>query len=144
MFEIPATDDPRTLVEISVALKGRRPMVLRLPRYDMIDEAVYRVMFAELDAIDTDDDKKSLSPRDRTRLAVLTMLKPFVPDKDYKLCEGLALGQLVAIRDHWATQTEIPLGEYMASLTSPTGNTEAPSNTTSSPAVITAATSDAA
>lgn len=143
MFEIPAADDPRLLVEIRVPVKGRRPMVLRLPRYDMIDELTYRPMWVALEAIDADENK-DMTARDKTRAAVLAMLKPFVSDKDYAICETLALGQLTAIRDHWGTQSEIPLGEYVASVNSSAGNTEAPSATTSTAPAITAATSDAA
>ena len=116
-------------------------MMLRLPRFDMIDEPTFAPMFAALEAIDT---QESGSARDRARAAVLVMLKPFVTDEHYAICEVLALGQLQAIRDHWQAQTDIPLGEYAASRQSSTESTEAPSNTISSAPAITDATSDAA
>src|SRR6516165_2507047 len=117
MFEIPAVDDPRVVVEISVSVKGRRPLILRLPRFDYIDEPVYDAMMIELEAIDAavKDDETKLPPRKQSRQITLATIKPFVSDKDYAICETLALGQLEAISKYWQEQSGIPLGEYMAS-----------------------------
>jgi hypothetical protein len=80
VFDIPAVDDPRILVPIPVPVKGRKtPLVLRLPRFDFIDEdqhdamnsAAAEVVQANADAV----------PRKQQWLVHLAWLKPHVPPK---------------------------------------------------------------
>jgi hypothetical protein len=146
MMEVYATDDPRVQIEISVPVKGRRPMMLRLPRFEYIDEPIYDEMMAALEAIDAAEAaaEAPMVTRKRNRAITLTTLKPFLSPKDYAVCETLPVGQLDNISEVWRELSAIPLGEYVASKTSSTVNTEAPSSTISTPTVITAPTSDAA
>jgi hypothetical protein len=130
MLEIPAADDPRVTVAMTVALKGGKTLTLSMPRFDFMDEPTHRDMTAELEKIDADE---TLTPRERARATTLVMLKPFVGAQDYKRCESLVVGQLAMIRDHWFAQSNITLGEYLASAPSSTATTEAPSDTTSTP-----------
>jgi hypothetical protein len=140
-LDIPASDDPRITITIPVPLKGGKVLVLAVPRFDFIEEPDYDTMTAELDKLEDTD----LSERKRARLATLVMLKPFVPARDHKLCESLVMGQLTAIREHWIAQSNIPLGEFLASAESlMTTMSEAPSNTTSTLEGGGDATSDAA
>lgn len=143
MVEICAPDDPRVQVAITVPLRGGAAMTLSIPRVEFIEEPVHKAMVAALTKLD-DTPAEELDQHDRTRLAILAQIKPFVSGKDYKTCEGLTLGQLVGIRDHWYEQSAIPLGEYLASAPCSTANTGAPSNTTSSSGDGDAVTSDAA
>ena len=146
MLEVYASDDPRVQVEISVPVKGRRPLVLRLPRFEYIDEPVYDDMMAALEAIDATevDDATKLPVRKRNRLITLTTLKPFAAPKDYAVLERLPLGQLDNISEVWREQSAIPLGEYVASKTFSEVSTEAPSDTTSTDTDTTVATLGAA
>ena len=130
MLDIPAADDPRVTVTMNVALKGGKTLILSVPRFDFIDEPTHKDMSVELEKIDADE---TLSARERVRASTLVMLKPFVAARDYKQCESLVVGQLNVIRDHWIAQSNITLGELLASAASSTANTEAPSNTTSTP-----------
>jgi hypothetical protein len=140
--EIPAVDDPRIFIPISVALKGGKTLVLSVPRFDFIEEPEHEAMTAELGKLDDDTD---LSPRQRARLATLVMLKTCIRAADYKRCETLTVGQLNAIREHWIEQSSIPLGEFLASAQSlTTAISEAPPNTTSTSGDGDDATSDAA
>ena len=128
-MDIPAPDDPRILVSIPVPLKGGKVLALKVPRFDYIDEAQHEAMTVELDKLDKDTD---LTARQRARRATLVMLKPFTSAADFKHCEAMVLGQLTAIRDVWFEQSNIGLGEYLASAPSlTTGISEAPPNTTS-------------
>jgi hypothetical protein len=141
-LDIPASDDPRITVSIPVPLKGGKVLVLAVPRFDFIEEPDYDAMTIELEKLDKDTD---LTERQRARLATLVMLKPFVPARDHKVCESLVMGQLTAIRTHWIEQSNIPLGEFLASAqSSMTTMSEAPSNMTSTAGDGGAATSDAA
>src|SRR6516165_6543495 len=100
MLEVYAADDPRVQVEISVPVKGRRPIVLRLPRFEYWDEPIYDAVMAGLEAIDNadkdkpDDDPTRMPARKRNRAITLITVKPFVSDKDYAVLEGLPLGPL--------------------------------------------------
>jgi hypothetical protein len=143
VFDIPAVDDPRIMVTIPVPVKGRKtPLVLRLPRFDFIDEdqhdamnsAAAEVVQANADAV----------PRKQQWLVHLAWLKPHVPPKDYAVCETLTVGQLSAVVGVWAERSSIPLGEFLASADSSTGNTEAQSSTTSTTPDGQDGTSDAA
>jgi hypothetical protein len=130
MFDIPAADDPRVTLTMTVALKAGKTLSLSVPRFDFVDEATHKDMTIELEKIDADE---TLTARERARAITLVMLKPFVGARDYKICESLVIGQLTMIRDHWFAQSNITLGEYLASAPPSTANTEAPSNTTSTP-----------
>ncbi len=142
-MDVPAADDPRIQVHIPVPVKGRKtPMVLRVPRFDFIDEPTYDECIAAIEAIEKEH--ADLVPRKRQRLIHLVWLKAFVPPKDYEVCETLALGQLDAIMLEWSNRSSIPLGELLASGTSSTANTEAPSSMTSTSGAGRGATSDAA
>ena len=140
VMDVPAHDDPRVQITIPVPVKGRKqPLLLKVPRFDFIDEDTYDAIVTGIDAID-----KTLPQRKATRLVVLAYLKPCVPAKDYAVCETLMVGQLNAILQNWNDASNITLGEYLASAASLTGNTEAPSDTTSSPEGTVASISGAA
>lgn len=141
MVNIPAADDPRVTITIDVALKGGKTLALAVPRFDFIPEPTHEAMTAELEKVDADE---TLNPRQRARAATLVMLKPFTTAAVYKQCESLVVGQLSAIRDHWVAQSNITLGELLASAPPSTANTEAQSSTTSTPADGPASTSGAA
>lgn len=129
---IPAPGDPRLLVTIVVAVKGRRsPLTLKIPRSDFIDESVVDEIDATIEKIVED---QALSFRKKQRAISLAKLEPLVPEKDYAVCETLALGQLDAIIAAWGEKSAITLGEFLASADSSTENTEAPSSTTSTSA----------
>lgn len=142
MFDIPSHDDPRIMVSISIPVKGRKPLVLRLPRFDFIGEDQHDELQA---AVQTQVEKDPELPlRKHQRLADLVFIKPFVSASEFKACEALLPGQLRLVISTWAEQSSIPLGEFLASAASSPGNTEAPSSTTSIPAAGRAETSDAA
>ncbi|MCV7009490.1 hypothetical protein [Mycobacterium gordonae] len=124
-------------------MKGRKaPLVLRVPRFDFIDETQHDELTASVAELDTD--KYVGEPfRKRMRLATLLMLKPFLSAADYKVCETLPVGQLNAIQVVWREKSSIPLGEFLASADSSTENTEAQSDSTSTPEDGPAATSAA-
>jgi hypothetical protein len=138
-----ACDDPRIFVTIEVALKGGKSLTLRIPRTDYIEESEHDALVAALEAIDKIP-VEELPDRKRSRAAVLAMLRPFIPARDYKACEGLPVGPLNEIRDRWFAASAMPLGEYLASGNSSTETTGAPSNTISSSEGGGAETSDAA
>jgi hypothetical protein len=129
VFDIPAVDDPRVMVSIPVPIKGRKtPLVLKVPRFDFIDEAQHDAIQAGIEGID-----ESLIIRKKQRLVTLAMLKPFLSAADYKVCDGLVVGQLNLIQANWSQQSAISLGESLASAGSSTENTEAHSPSTSTP-----------
>lgn len=139
MFDVPALDDPRILVPISVPVKGRKTrLVLRLPRFDFIDEHQHDALQAAVDGVD-----ESLPPRKRQWAANLLMIKPFVSAADYKACETLSSGQVNMIVSYWAQQSTISVGEFLASADSSTESTEAQSDSTSTTEDGPAATSAA-
>lgn len=141
-MDVPAPDDPRIMVTIPVPVKGqRKPLVLTVPRFDFLDEPTYDAITAELDAI---AERTDLVVRKATRLINLAYLKPCIPERQYEVCETLPVGQLNAIMAIWSDASQVSLGEYLASANSSTGNTGAPSSTTSSPVDTPDATSDAA
>jgi hypothetical protein len=142
VFDIPAVDDPRIMVTIPVPVKGRKtPLVLRLPRFDFIDEDQHDAMSAATEKVA----EESADAAPEAAAAVhLAMLKPHVPPKDYAVCETLTVGQLSAVVGVWAERSSIPLGEFLASADSSTGNTEAQSSTTSTTPDGQEGTSDAA
>lgn len=128
-MEVPALNDPRLLVPIPVPLKGRKPITLKLPRFDFIDEDQHDAIEAAAKA--ADDANKELPLRKRQRLADLALLKPFVSEKDYQACESLTSGQLQVLIKIWATGSQVALGELLASEVSSTENTGAQSPSTS-------------
>lgn len=146
MFEVPCGDDPRVQAEILVRVKGRKtPMVLRLTRFDFIPEQEFVDWMAGADAVrDEETQRDGSTPRTVNRAVNLAMLKPFVPLKDYRVCEQLAAGQLDAIMLRWAEASSISLGELLASAPPSPGSTEAPSATTSTAEDGPGSTSDAA
>jgi hypothetical protein len=137
-----ATDDPRINVTITVPIKGGKTLNLALPRFDYLEEPVLAAMDVELEKIRADE---VLNDRQKSRARVLAMLKPILAARVYKQCEDLPLGPLAAISEVWSEQSSMSLGEFLASAeSSPTKSSEAPPNTTSTPADTTDATSDAA
>jgi hypothetical protein len=140
VFDVPDLDDPRIMVSIPVPVKGRKtPLVLKVPRFDFIDEAQHDAIEEATKKIDT-----KLVPRKQMRLAALVLLKPFLSVADYRACETLSVGQLNMIQASWGEQSSIPLGESPASADSSLENTEAQSSTTSTPGDGSDSTSDAA
>lgn len=114
---------------IPVPVKGRKtPLVLRLPRFDFIDETQHDQLQAAREAVDS-----SLPIRKQQWLGNLELIKPFVSPADFKACEKLSSGQLNLVMLTWAQQSTISLGEFLASADSSTENTEAPSASTSTP-----------
>lgn len=138
-IQIVAVDDERTSVPFSIPVKGRRALVIKLPRFDFIPEDEFDSLTASLEELDKQED---IPLRKRSRLVALTMLKPFVTDKDYAALEGLAAGQLDQILSAWREQSQVRLGESAASENSSTENTGAQSSTTSSSEDSTEETSD--
>jgi hypothetical protein len=138
VFDVPALDDPRIMVSIPVPVKGRKtPLVLKVPRFDFIDEAQY-------DAIEEATKGIGTETRKQMRLSALALLKPFLSAADYKACETLSVGQLNVIQAVWGEQSSTSLGELLASGDSSAENTEAQSSTTSTPEDGSDSTSDAA
>ncbi|WP_141213984.1 hypothetical protein [Mycobacterium marinum] len=115
---------------------------MKLPRFDFIDEDQHDAMAVSAKGVD--EQNPDLALRKRQRLVNLAMLKPFVAQREYLLLEPLPAGQLESIMIIWATESTVPLGELLASADSSTGNTGAPSSTTSTVADGQDATSDAA
>lgn len=143
MADILAPDDPRILVPIVVPLRGGKTLTLRLPRFEYMEPEQHESMTQGLTDIDNTP-AEELSSYERERRATLVMLKPFLNAKDYKTCQAMTAGQLIGIRNHWAEQSQMPLGEFLASAHSSTASTGAQSNTTSTAEDGDAATSDAA
>lgn len=137
-IQIIAVDDERTSVPFSIPVKGRRPLVLRLPRFDFINEDDFDGLTESLAALD----KEEMSLRKRTRAVALTMMKPFVGEKEYAALQSLAAGQLDQILELWRERSQVSLGESEASDNSSTESMEAQSSTTSSSADSTVETSD--
>lgn len=141
-MEVPSVDDPRISVTVSVPIKGRKPIALTLPRFDFIPDNLYDEMISASDQVARDN--PDTPTRKINKLVNLAMLKPFLSSKDLAACETLPPGQIDAIMLIWVERSSIPLGELLASAQSSTANTEAPSNTTLTPAGGRDATSDAA
>lgn len=140
--EVPALDDPRISITISVPVKGRKPIELTLPRFDFIADNQYDEMIAASEQAARDN--PNTPARKVNKLVNLAMLKPFLTAKDLAVCETLPPGQIDAIMLIWVERSSISLGELLASAQSSTANTEAASNTTLTPAGGRGATSDAA
>jgi hypothetical protein len=134
-IQIVAADDDRISIPFNIPLKGRRPLVLKLPRFDFIPEDEFDQLTDSIEALDKED----LPLRKYSRALALTMLKRFVSDKDYKVLETLATGQLDQILNGWREHSQVSLGESEASDNSSTESTEAQSATTSSEGSDTAA-----
>ena len=60
-------------------------------------------------------DQPVLSLPQRARSVVLTMLKHVLTEDELAACSKMAIGQLNAIRDEWQKQSQVSLGEYLAS-----------------------------
>ena len=120
-IELPIDIEGRwTTDEQGKPIRGRKPVVLELPRFQFIDPETQ----GELAAIEVDE---KLTDLDRIRL----MLKPFVTDQVYHLLEQRPIGELEQVFKYWQEQSAIPLGEYLASNGS-SKSTRRPSNSTSS------------
>jgi hypothetical protein len=143
MFDILASDDPRIMVVMSVPVPGRKqPMVIKLPRFDFIDESQHAAIDEAFKSVDSEHADWPI--RRRRHLANLKIIKPFMTAKDYAACEKLTVGQLDMIIERWAEQSNVSLGEFLASAESSMENTEAPSSLTSMPEDGQEGTSDAA
>jgi len=129
--KIVVEDDTRIMVGFEIPLKGRKPLLFTVPRLDFIPEDEFVSLTKELAALD--DDKTLDDLHKKTRAAVLTMLRPHVTKQQFTVLEKMPIGVLIQIRDVWQENSAISLGEYLASANSSTENTEAPSDTTSSP-----------
>lgn len=127
-IQIVAVDDERTVIPFSVPVKGRRPLVVNLPRFDFIPEDDFDQLTANIEALD----KEELPLRKYSRKLALVMLQQFVSDKDYAALETLATGQLDQILTVWREHSQVSLGESVASADSSTESTEAQSDSTSS------------
>lgn len=139
-IKIVAVDDERISIPFEIPVKGRKPLLVNLPRFDFIPEGEFDELNKEIEELDSD-----LSLRKYSRALALLMLKRFVTEKDYTVLETLATGQLDQILNGWREQSSVSLGESGASDNSSTETTGAPSDTTSSPAPDTSdATSDEA
>jgi hypothetical protein len=136
-IQIVAVDDDRISIPFHIPVKGRRPLVLKLPRFDFIPEDDFDQLTESIEALDKED----LPLRKYSRALALLMLKQFVSDKDYTVLETLATGQLDQILNGWREQSQVSLGESEASENSSTESTEAQSSTTSSATDTTAETS---
>ncbi|WP_142396025.1 hypothetical protein [Mycobacterium kansasii] len=128
MIDVPAVDDPRIMISIPVPVKGRKPVVLKVPRFDFMGEDVHQ---AWEDAAKQAGENKDMPLSRQQRITDLAALKLVLPEKDYKVCETLTSGQLQIVMLNWAKESAFPLGELLASADSLTGNTEAPSSMTS-------------
>jgi hypothetical protein len=134
-IQIVAVDDDRISIPFHIPVKGRRPLVLKLPRFDFIPEDEFDQLTASIEELDKED----LTLRKYSRTLALVMLKQFVSDKDYTVLETLATGQLDQILNGWREHSQVSLGESEASDNSSTESTEAQSATTSSEGSGTAA-----
>lgn len=139
-IQICAVDDERTVIPFQIPVKGRRPVVLKLPRFDFIPEDDFDQLTAEIEELD----KQELPLRKYSRQLALLMLKHFTSERDYAVVESLATGQLDQILTSWREHSTVSLGESGASADSSTESTEAPSDTTSSNSDTSGRTSDAA
>jgi hypothetical protein len=137
-MDVPAIDDPRIMVAVDLP---KFDLTLRLPRFDFLPEAVLDKMDDQITVI---TDNEALNDRKKIREARLAMFKAVVGAKEYKILQSMTVGQLNLIYGKWADDSAVELGKYLASDTSSTENTEAPSNTISSSGDTIAATSDAA
>lgn len=92
-------------------VKGREPLVLVVPRFDCIPQD----KFEELDAALKELDKKKLSVRDKSRELVLATLRPFVTAEDLDVVGKLQLFELDQIAQRIQSESNITVGELLAS-----------------------------
>jgi hypothetical protein len=201
--DIPGMDDERVRITITVPVKGRKPLVLKIPRHDFLDTETQDAMSASVEALDVEseliavaadldetpvgeksvwvplmkgtrrrleelgvkvvrvviDGKKqdevtaptvevlqNLRPysdlppvplNKRVRNARLAMLKHVMSPAQFEALSTAADGQINQVFTQWQEESNISLGEFLASGSS-SRSTEAPSTPTSS----TAATPD--
>lgn len=127
MIDIVGADDPRIVIEFTIPIKSGKPLQLKLPRFDFIDEDELDAIQAEIENIDGD-----LPPHKAQRQAYLIQIKPFCTETQFSSVEKLKLGQLTQIMDTWTKRSAISLGEYLASDDSSTESTGRRSGQTSS------------
>lgn len=68
-----------------------------------------------LDALEPYSSQEVQSLPKRNRAVALTVLKHILTPAELEKCSQLAIGQLNAIRDEWQKQSNITLGEFLAS-----------------------------
>lgn len=79
------------------------------------------------------DAEEALEEMAVIRSAALARFKPAVTKEQFTVLQKCTTGELKLAATEWEEKSGIPLGELLASSTSSTESTEAPSNTTSSP-----------
>lgn len=112
-----ADNDPRIHITFSIPTTGK-PVEIRLPRFDFIDEDVLDDIQSGIESIDSE-----LPAHRAQRQAFLVQIKPFCDDTQFAVVDKLKLGQLTQIMDTWTTKSAISLGEFLASDDSSTENT---------------------
>ena len=51
---LPGVDDERTQIPFTIAVKGRKPVTVKIPRFDYIPEDVFDALMADLEALDVE------------------------------------------------------------------------------------------
>ncbi|MBU3748788.1 MAG: hypothetical protein FGM36_16175, partial [Burkholderiaceae bacterium] len=51
---LPGFDDERTQIPFTIPVKGRKPVTVKIPRFDYIPEDVFDALMADLEALDVE------------------------------------------------------------------------------------------
>jgi len=130
-IRIVTEDDVRIIIPFEIPLKGRKPLLFKVPRLDFLTEDEFDSMTKEIEALD--EEKTLNTMHKKTRAVVLVMLRPFVTKPQLTALERVPISYLNQILEAWQENSATSLGEFLASANSSTENTGAPSDTTSSP-----------
>ena len=101
-------------------IKGKKPLVITVPRFDCMERDQFKALNKELTAIEDkkDEDGKPLSNQDRAFEVVLAMVRPFVSDTEVAVIGKLHLFELEQIADFIQQRSTISVGELLASTNS--------------------------
>lgn len=150
-IEIPDFEDERIFIPFTLPVKGKKPIVFKVPRRDFQppeDVKLLQWLMSELDGNEEKlkalvDTEAEVNPSVAVEKACfLLALKPHVTAAQFKTLQKASYGQLRFINDRWNEQSRVTLGEYWASANGSTENTQRQSNSTSSPSDGTDSTSD--
>lgn len=146
-IEIPDYEDERIFIPFTLPVKGKDPIVFKVPRRDFQPPNEIKTLQWLMAELDYEPDKlKGLVDPDESfaveKACYLLALRPHVSAAQFKVLQKQTFGALRFINDRWNEQSRVTLGEYWASANSSTENTERPSNRTSSTEAGTSGTSD--
>lgn len=118
-IEVPIDDD-RIYIPFTVPVKGKQPLVFKVPRRDFQPREDVKLLQWLMSELDHDVDKLSElvdpdEPAAVERACYLLSLKPHVTAAQFKVLKSLPFGAIRFINDRWNEQSRVTVGEYWAS-----------------------------